>query len=418
MPSEEQLEKYADVVLRVGIGLRDDQDILIDANYEHAPFVSVLARRAYELGARYVDVVYGEPYARRALIQHGSEEALDWSPPWRIERLNEVERRHGARIAISGDPNPEIYADLDGGRVGRARMSKAVETSLNQVTGRTVSWAIVAYPVEAWARLVFGEPDLDRLWDAIARCCRLDEPDPVAAWREHSDRLVARANALNEWRFDTLRYRGPGTDLTIGFDPEANWDAALEHTIHGQAHIPNLPTEEVFTTPNFHRTEGIVRSTRPLAVLGTIVRDLEMRFEGGKIVDVQASSGVEVVRSQIEGDDGSNVLGEVALVDGSSRVGQTGLTFFNTLFDENASCHIAYGQGFPAQVGGADDQSFEEQTARGISSSSVHTDFMIGSPQLEVDGVTADGEVVPLLRNEEWLLSIHSEAPGAATPVS
>jgi aminopeptidase len=270
---------------------------------------------------------------------------------------------------------------------------------------RLINWSIVAYPNEGWARTVFGEPDVERLWDAVASATRLDEPDPIEAWRAHIDKLVARANLLNERAFDSIRFRGPGTDLTVGLIPGATWCTALEETIDGRRHVVNMPTEEVFTSPDRRRTEGIVRSTKPLALAGTIVRDLEVRFEGGRAVEVNASSGAELIREQLRQDENAALLGEVALVDGDSRVGRTGLVFLNTLFDENASCHIAYGAGILEAVPEGDTKSEAELDELGFNVSSVHTDFMIGGPDVEVDGVVAGGTAVPILRGDVWQLS-------------
>src|SRR6266511_2388066 len=249
--------------------------------------------------------------------------------------MEELGDQNGALISITGDPEPELLADLDQAKVGRARQIKIAEAHLKNVMTRRVNWTIVSFPNEGWAQTMFGEPD------------------PVAAWEEHIARLERRARSLNERRFDAIRFRGPGTDLTVGLNPTSRWHSASTETAFGRRHVPNVPTEEVFTTPDWRRTQGTVRSTMPLALPGNIIRDLEVRFENGRIVDVKASTGEDYVREQISTDDGAAQLGEIALVDGTSRVGKVGHIFFNTLFDENATCHIAYGRGIAYAVEGA-----------------------------------------------------------------
>ncbi len=400
--ADQRLETYAQLVVQVGLNLQPGQTLGINALIEHAPLVRAIARQAYEAGARYVDVLYTDQHVRREHIALAGDDQLGFSPPWLVSRLRELGETGGALVAITGNPEPELFADLDGERVGKARMREVAEESL-KLTDGLCNWTIVAYPNEGWAQTVFGEPDVERLWEAVGRAVRLDEPDPIAAWRDHLARLQQRAEALNERRFDHLRYRGPGTDLTIGLHPDSEWQAALDES-RGIKHVANMPTEEVFTTPDARRVDGTVRSTLPLQIQGNIIRGLEVRFEGGRVKEVHAESGEEVMRTHAATDDGAGRLGEVALVDGHSRVGQTGLVFYDTLFDENASSHIALGASIVQAVPGASEQTVEERHLRGVNQSSIHTDFMIGSDELEVDGVTPAGDAVPIVRNGDWLL--------------
>jgi aminopeptidase len=400
--NEQRLASYAHLTVQVGLNLQPGQTLAISALVEHAPLARAIAREAYSSGARYVDVLYTDQHIRRSHIEQAADEQLGYSPPWLVQRLRELGEIGGALCAITGNPEPELYADLDGERVGRARMREVSEESL-KLTDGLCNWTIVGFPNEGWAKTVFGEPHVERLWWAVSKAVRLDAPDPVAAWRDHIGRLQQRAASLNERRFDHLRYRGPGTDLTIGLHPESEWQAALDES-RGIKHVANMPTEEVFTTPDARRVDGTVRSTLPLQIQGNIIRGLEVRFEGGRAVEIHAESGEDVMRTHAATDDGSTRLGEVALVDGDSAVGKTGLVFYDTLFDENASSHIALGASILQAVSWAPELSSEERHLRGVNHSSIHTDFMIGSNDLEVDGVTVSGEAVPILRHGDWQL--------------
>jgi len=403
--SDDRLRRYAELAVRVGANVGEGQYVLITGLVEHAPLARVIADAAYDAGASWVDVSYADMYVRRSRIEKGPDEMLDHTPPWSLKLFEELGKQNGAMISITGDPEPELLADLDQGRVGRARQTDAMKAHLHNVMGRHVNWTIVAHPNEGWARTVYGEPDVERLWREVAQTVRLDEPDPVAAWEEHVARLEERARLLNERGFDAIRFRGPGTDLTIGLNTASRWHSARSETAFGRKHVPNVPTEEVFTTPDYRRTEGTVRSTMPLALPGNIIRDLELRFEGGRIVDVNASSGKEYIEQQIATDEGARRLGEVALVDASSRVGQVGHIFFNTLFDENATCHIAFGNGIAYAVEGAGELPPDEQEAAGVNQSAMHTDFMIGGPEVAVTGLTGDGDEVPIIADDQWQLS-------------
>ena len=399
-----RLAAYADLIVRVGANVQPGQTVYVNALVEHAPLVRALAESAYAAGARLVDAQYIDMHVRKSFIRHAAEDDLSETTPWQLARIKAM-IDGGAQISIAGEPEPELLADVDQQRLGRARPVEGVTLYLQAVNERALNWTIAAFPTEGQAMQIFGEPDLDRLWDAVAYAVRLDEPDPVAAWRAHTEKLRARCRVLNEHAFDAIRFSGPGTDLTVGLIPATRWLGGGTETREGVFHVANMPTEEVFACPDWRRTEGTVRSTRPLALGGTIVRDLELRFEQGRAVDVSASSGADAVRAQLEIDEFAKHLGEVALVDGESRVGQTGITFFDTLFDENATCHIAYGTGIAFGVDGLEGLGPDEIRERGVNVSAVHTDFMIGGPMVAVDGLTSDGTAVPILREDVWQLS-------------
>jgi len=393
---DERLERYAELAVRFGANLAAGQTLFVSASLEHVPLARALTRAGYAAGARYVDVLYVDDHIRHALIELGPDEALDHTPQWLLDRWRVMDETKSAAISTTGTAEPDLMAGLDGDRVGRARMMELARKVMERLVNRNVNWCGVAYPNEGWAQSVFGEPDVERLWDAVAFCTRLDEPDPVSAWNAHLDRLDRRAAQLNALGLDHLRYKGPGTDLTVGMLEGSHWLSARFQTSWGRNFVPNMPTEEIFTTPDCRRAEGTIRSTRPLDLSGKVVRGLEFTLEDGRIVDVRAEENGDVVKGQLETDESGRFLGEVALVDGTSRVGQTGLTFSDTLYDENATCHIAYGFGIAESV---DDVGRE-----GFNHSSIHTDFMVGGPELEIDGVTREGRIVPILREDAWQL--------------
>ena len=347
-------------------------------------------------------MLYRDAWLRRSQIAGGPDESLELTPAWMTERVARAAADATALIGISSGSDQEVYEGLDLARVGRARHADAEREWLKAVANRDISWSLIACPTERWAVEALGEPDVERLGDAeTAHALRLDEPDPAASWDARLHELDQRTQMLDERAFKSLRYRGPGTDLSIALIPEAKWMAGRDATRHGQSHVANLPTEEVFTSPHKDSTEGTVRSSLPLALRGGIVEGLELTFSGGVCTDIRADRGADLVRADMDIDAGGRRVGEVALVDSSSRVGQTGIVFKNTLFDENAAAHIAWGDGISWVMG---DRTLEDAHAAGMNESDTHTDFMIGSPELEVDGIAADGTAVPILRQGVWML--------------
>jgi aminopeptidase len=391
----DRLERYAELAVRVGANVQPGQEVYVHPMVEHAELGRALVRQAYRAGASYVHLHYDDDHVRHAMIGLGPDAALTYSPEWEKEMFGAADGN--ASIGTTGRPNPRLLADLDGERIGRAVKVEIAEIVQRQHRENTVNWCGIGAPNEGWATQVFGEPDVERLWEKVAFCMRLDEPDPVEAWREHIARLEARSASLTELRPDALHYRGPGTDLRVGLLPSARWGTARFRTSGGIDYVANMPTEEVFTTPDCRRAEGKIRSSLPLSLNGQIVQGLELTFEGGRIVGVEAEEGGDLVRSQLATNENADRLGEVALVTKESRVGQSGTLFFDTLFDENATCHIAYGMGLA--------YAFDGELDEGSNICNIHIDFMVGGPELEVDAVLADGSEVPLIREETWQLA-------------
>ena len=384
--------------MRVGANVQPGQLVEVRANVEFAPLAREVVRSAYRAGARYVQVNYGDEAVRRAAVDLAPDSALGWTPPSTVEFLEALGLEHGASVNIMGDPDPWLFEGADETRVGKSRPVAFRQTWSRLVGEGQVNWTIVACPTELWAKEIFGTADLERLWTAVEHAVRLDEPDPAAAWQAHVRRLDSLAARLTELRLKGLRYRGPGTDLKVGLLPSSVWHGSSSLTSFGVTHVANLPTEEVFTSPDRRQAEGVVRSTRPLVLNGIVVEELTIRFAHGEAVEVTASRGAQVVRSQMATDPGARRLGEVALVDRRSRVGDSGLTFYLTLLDENATSHLAFGHGFAFAVSAAADRE------AGLNVSGVHTDFMVGGEEVDVDGETEDGRVIPILRQNAFCL--------------
>ncbi len=381
-----------------GANIQPGQIVMVTGEIGQEEMARAVAAAAYDRGAKFVDVDYFDPWIKRARIEHADPGTLEFVPEWYGHRMLAHAEQHGGRVTLVGVVAPNALDGLDMSLAGKDMLPRVKE--LGKIVGdRSTNWCIAPCPHREWARLVYpelpGDEAYERLWRELEHVLRLDEPDPGQAWEERIDILNDSARRLAERRFDAFELRGPGTELTVGMLPTHNWWAADFSTADGLRHFPNLPTEEVFTTPDPLRTEGHVASTKPLVLRdGTIIRGLRVRFEAGTAVEIDADENVDALRSQLAIDEGALRLGELALVDRQGRIGPLGTVFFNTLLDENAASHVAFGSGFPFLVEAAD--------ADRVNTAGTHVDFMIGSPELEVDGVTTAGERVPVLRNGDW----------------
>jgi aminopeptidase len=396
---ETTLARFAALAVEFGANVQPGQIVSISGTPGKEPLVRAIAAHAYRRGAKFVDVAWFDPWVKRARIEHAADDTLEYVPPWYGERMLAMGRERAANISLSGPSAPGLLDDLDPVRAGRDRLP-SIKESGEVINRRELNWTILPGPNPAWADLVHPELEpaerLPRLVEQLVHVLRLDEADPVAAWTARMDTLVGVAERLTARGFDALHYRGEGTDLTVGLIPGMRWVAARFETAGGIPHRPNLPSEEVFSSPDPQRVDGHVRSTKPLVLSdGTVVRDLRVEFAGGRVTNLEASSAQDTMRTIIAHDEGAARLGEVALVDGEGRIGALDTVFYDTLLDENAASHLALGRAFPFLAP-------DEQTGAQLNVSDIHIDFMIGSPQLEISGVTRDGDEVPVLIGGRW----------------
>ena len=393
----ETLERFAELIVRFGANVQPGQVVALGTEPGKEELTRAIAAEAYRAGATFVDVASFDLHVKRARLLYAAEDTLDYVPPWYGERALALGEARAARVALTGPVAPGLLDDVDPARAGRDQLPFLKEAA-QIVNERTTNWTAVPCPTEPWAQLVHPglEPGaaLARLWEQVLHVCRLDEEDPVAAWRTRADRLVGVAERLSALRLSALRFTGPGTDLTVGLLPTSRWMAARFQTVGEIVHMPNLPSEEVFTAPDPGRVDGDVRSTKPLVVGGAIVRGLRVRFAGGRAVEIDADEGAAVLRGYAERDEGAARLGEVALVDGEGRIGPLDTVFYDTLLDENAASHVALGSAYEFTAG-------EEDHPR-LNRSAIHVDFMIGGPDVDVEGVTEAGQRIPVLRGGAW----------------
>ena len=402
-----KLDRLAEVAVKVGVRLQPGQDLVMTAPVIATGFARKIVEHAYKAGAGIVTVLYSDDEATLARYRHAPDLSFDRAEGWLYEGMAKAFEGGAARLAVRGD-NPMLLASEDPAKVARANKanSMAYRPALEKITGFDINWNIVAYPNPAWAKQMFPNDGEDvavaKLADAIFSASRVDVDDPVSAWNDHNAALHKRTNWLNGHAFQALRFTGPGTDLTVGLADEHKWNGGAETAKNGVICNPNIPTEEVFTTPHARRVDGHVSSTKPLSYQGTLIDDISVRFEGGRIVEAKASRGEEVLNKVLDTDEGARRLGEVALVPHSSPISQSGLLFYNTLFDENAASHIALGQCYSTCFINGGSLKPAEIAAKGGNQSLIHIDWMIGSGKIDIDGVNKDGSTVPVMRGGEW----------------
>src|SRR5271170_5319942 len=405
---DEKLDRLAEVAVKVGLGLRAGQELIMSAPMEALPLVRRITEHAYKAGALLVTTFYSDDPTVQARYEYAQDASFDYAPKWLQDGIAEGFRSGAARLAIAG-ANPALLAKQDPAKVARANVaaSKAGKPAMELITRHEINWTIVACATPEWAKLVFpGEPQnvaVAKLWEAIFVASRVAVDDPVLEWREHGARLKRRMEMLNEKRFSALHFKGPGTDLTVGLADDHLWAGGGTTAGNGIYCQPNIPTEECFTTPHKDRVNGTVRASKPLSHQGTLIENIAVKFTDGRIIEATATAGEDVLNRLISTDDGARRLGEVALVPHSSPIAQSGLLFWNTLFDENAASHIALGQAYSTCLIDSDGLSANELSARGANDSLIHVDWMIGSGNLDVDGVAADGSAEPLMRKGEWV---------------
>jgi len=407
---DDKLNRLAEVAVKVGLNLKAGQELIMSAPMDALPLARKITEQAYKAGALLVTTLYGDDPSVLARFQYAQDSSFDYAPTWLQDGVANGFRSGAARLAIAG-ANPALLAKQDPSKVARANVaaSKAGKPAMELITRHEINWTIVAAATPEWAKLVFpGEPEdvaVAKLWEAIFASSRVNVEDPVKEWKEHGERLKKRVDMLNAKRFSALHFKSTdgATDLKVGLADDHLWAGGGTTAGNGVYCQPNIPTEECFTTPHKNRVDGVVKASKPLSHQGTLIENIAVRFEGGKIVEATATAGEDVLNRLISTDDGARRLGEVALVPHNSPIAQSGILFWNTLFDENAASHIALGQAYSTCIIGGDKMDNAELAKLGANESLIHVDWMIGSANMDVDGIEANGTAEPLMRNGAWV---------------
>lgn len=402
------LEKYAKLIVKTGVNVQNGHTVVLNIEVDQAPLARLIVKEAYQAGADNVIVQWNDSIVSREFFINTGDDNLATIPQHKVDEMNSWVEKGASRISVVSQ-NPDAYAGVDTDRIAKYQLAsgKAMNALRQASQANKISWTVVAAAGKDWAAKVFpglhsSEEQVDALWDQIFKTTRIYSEDPIAAWEEHDKLLWSKADELNAEQFDSLHYTAPGTDLIIGLPKNHRWEGAGSKNARGEHFMANMPTEEVFTAPDSRRIDGVVSSTKPLSYGGTTISGMTFTFKDGRVTDVSAEKGEDVLKKLLETDEGAKSLGEVALVPNQSPISQSGLVFFNTLFDENASNHLALGSAYAFNLEGGTDMTQEELAAAGLNRSNTHVDFMIGSAEMNIDGIKADGSKVPVFRNGEW----------------
>lgn len=404
-------EKYAELALRTGVNLQKGQALMVNSSIEGVEFTRIVVRKAYELGAKSVLINWQDDEISLLKYQNESEAVLTDVRPWQVDKYLEFAKDGGALLSIRST-NPDLLKDVDAKKVAAA--SKASAEAMKEFRTYTmndrIAWSIISIPTGDWSKKIFpgleAEEAKEKLWEQIFKIVRVDQEDPIKAWDEHNQTLKNAHAILNDKKYQALIFKAPGTDITFGLPKGHIWKGGGAYTTDGLHFNPNMPTEEVFTVPAKYDVNGVVSNTKPLVYNGNTIDNFSLTFKDGQVVDFEAEQGYETLKNLLETDDGAKRLGELALVPDASPISQSGLIFYNTLFDENASCHVALGKAYPTNLEGGSEMTDEELDQHGVNDSLTHVDFMIGSAELDIDGILPDGSTEAVFRKGAWAFDI------------